>query len=459
MPLVSLAIGLLVLLALMIWLKFDAFFALIFTCVVVGVVNGAAPSDVVASISKGVGDTLSSILLILVFGAMLGKIVEESGAAKRLTDGMVARFGLKRVQYAVLLTSLLVGLPMLYNAGFLVLIPLVYVLATSTKLPLLYLGLPMCAALSVTHGFLPPHPAPTYVAVAYGANLNQVLLYGMIAVVPSVLIGGIWLGKIASRIETKPPEALFDAEAAPMQDLPSLRSSLLIMVLPVFLMLLGALEDVVVGTDTPYDQLAKYIFGTGSFANGFAAMLGGIHFLANPVVALFLAVLAGLYFLGIRRQRNMESLMKSLAKAVAGVSMILLIISAGGAFKQVLIDSGVSDYVRDLAQGWDMNPILLAWCVATLIRVAVGSATVATMTAAGMVLPIIASSGVSPELVVLATGAGSLMFSHVNDTGFWMFKEYFNLSLKNTFLVWTTMECIVGITGLLVALGLQALGV
>lgn len=454
----SILIGIILLLVLMTWAKLDAFFGLLITCFVVGVLNGSSLSEVLGSVTKGMGDTLQGILLILVFGAMLGKLVEENGAAKRVTDSLMARFGEKNAQFAILLTALLVGLPMLYNAGFLVLIPLVYVLAASARLPLLYLGLPMCAALSVTHGYLPPHPAPTYVSLVYEASINKVLLVGIIAVVPAVLLGGIWLGRWARRFPASAPAALFDATTPQPTDLPRLSTSLWVMLLPVLLMLMGAVQELLLGKDTDYVQWAKYVFGSGGFATGVANVLGTIHFLADPTIALFLAVALGIFTLGIRRGKSMQDVMKSLTRAVSGVAMIFLIIAAGGAFKQVLVESGVADIIGEMARSWHIHPILLAWTAATLIRVTVGSATVATMTAAGMVLPIIPGSGVSPELLVLATGSGSLMFSHVNDVGFWMFKEYFNLSLKHTFLTWTVMECIVGITGLLVALGLHAVG-
>jgi len=307
-------------------------------------------------------------------------------------------------------------------------IPLIYALAASTKLPLIYIGLPFCAALSVTHGFLPPHPAPTSIAFIFHADVNKTLLYGIMVAIPSIIIAGPLLSRFYTKWKLTPPKELFNTREFTQEELPSLASSLITALSPIILMLSGAIILMAVPADSSNGKLLKFI--------------------SDPTFALFFAVCIGIYLLGIRKKRTMPDLMKSLTAAASGIAMILLIIASGGSFKQVLIDSGTADYIKVITSGLHMSPLLLTWCVAALIRFSVGSATVACITAAGLTLPLIGGTGVSPELMVISTGAGSLMFSHFNDTGFWMFKEYFNTSIKQTFAVWTVMETVIGTIGL-----------
>ena len=462
MPFVSVLVAIVLLLLLVLVVKLDAFFALILAAFAVGLLNGMDALGVLQSLLKGIGATMGSVALILVFGAMLGKLVGESGAARAITQWLVARSGRRGAQLAMAATGLLVGLPMLYNAGFIVLIPLVYALSATTGLPIIYLGLPLASALSVTHGFLPPHPAPTFMSFAYGANVNRTLAFGLVAAIPACLVGGIGLTRVLRRIAMRdiaPPAALRDTIVVGEQALPGVGVSLLTMLAPVLLMLAGALTDVATGTA-----------GIDSSRPDFDAALASavpdprlrwltvaMKFLGNANVALMVSVFVALYTLGRRRGRTMPQLMESMRAAVAGIAMILLIIAAGGALSQVLRDAGVGDYVARRAAGWRLNPLLLAFGIASVLRLAVGSATVAGMTTAGLVAPLVAASGVRPELMVLATGAGSLMFSHFNDTGFWMFKEYFNLSIPETLASWSVMEMTVAIVGMAMVLLMQAL--
>lgn len=452
MPLIFVGIGILILLVLMLKLRFDAFFALLLTSFIVGILNSMGMLQILSSVLKGIGDTMGSIILILVFGAMLGKLIEESGAAHTLTNRLTEQFGIKNIQYTILVVGFLVGLPMMYNASFLVLIPLIYTLSKTTKLPLMYLGIPLSATLSIAHAYLPPHPAPTYVSFVYGADINLVLLYGLVPVIPACLIAGIWLSKFFRKIDVKPPAELFEGKEFKKEDLPGMGRSVLVTLTPVILMLIGATIDLVFGKDIDYAELTGGFVSNRNLAFVITKMLEIFKFLSDANIALLMSVFAGMYFLGIRQGRKMDELMKSMAKAVSSIAMIVLIIAAGGAFKQVLTDSGVAEYIKTLASGIDFNPLILGWCVAAIIRLAIGSATVATMTAAGIMLPILSVSNISPELMVLATGSGSLMFSHFNDIGFWMFKEYYNVSIKQTFAIWTVMESLVAIAGLLAAL-------
>lgn len=429
MPLIIIIAGIILLFILISFFKISAFLSLLITSFAVGLLNRMDPVTILQSITSGLGSTMGSLALIIVFGAMLGKLLEESGAAYQITNKLADVFGLAKIQIAIMITGFLVGLPMIYNAGFLVLIPLIYALAASTKLPLIYLGLPMCAALSVTHGFLPPHPAPTSTAFLFHANPNLTLFYGLIVAIPSIIIAGPVLSRFYTKWNLSPPKALFVAREFTKAELPSLWASIITALSPILLMLSGAIFQMAVPAENSNIKVLKFI--------------------SDPTMALFFAVFTGVYLLGIRKKRKMSDLMKSLSDSSSSVAMILLIIASGGAFKQVLTDSGTAEYIKVIASGFSLSPLILAWSVAALIRFAIGSATVSCITAAGLTLPLIADTGVSPELMVIAAGAGSLTFSHFNDIGFWMFKEYFNTTIKQTFAVWTVMETLIGVVGLI----------
>lgn len=467
MPLLIVGLGIVLLLILIVKFKWNAFFALLLTAIAVGLLNGMNIMQVLESVLNGIGGTLGKIILILTFGAMLGKLIEESGAAHTITYRLTDLMGLKNVQYAILITGFLVGLPMMYNASFLVLIPLIYTFSTTAKVPLLYLGIPLSASLSIAHAYLPPHPAPTYVSLIYGANINYVLLIGLIPVIPACLLAGIVLSKFFRKLKVSPPVELHQEHQFKEEELPGLGISIMAALTPVILMLFGAIVDMILGPAPPKEELiAKGLPTLTAFylqileAKGFslgisqtyAWIITVIKFLSDANIALMMAVMIGIITLGLRNGKKMDDVMKSLGKAVGSIAMIILIIAAGGAFSQVLKDSQVNEFIRAVAGGMHFNPLILAFCVAALLRLAVGSATVATMTAAPIMVPIALQTGISPELMVLATGSGSLMFSHFNDIGFWMFKEYYNVSIKQTFLIWTVMESIVGIVGLLAAL-------
>ncbi|HEY2019221.1 MAG TPA: gluconate:H+ symporter [Bryobacteraceae bacterium] len=428
MPLVSLALSIAVLLILIVRLKLSAFLALLLTSFSVGLMNGMGAEATLQSILKGIGDTMSSLVLVLVFGAILGKLIEESGAACAISYWFTDLIGAKRIELSVLATGFLVGLPMMYNASFLVLIPLIYALSSTSGRTLMSLGIPLSAALSVTHGYLPPHPAPTSIAILYHADVNRTLLYGLVLAVPGAFLAGPVLARFFRGLKNQPPPELYRPAAISRDALPGVGVSLFTTLIPALLMLAGAVVSM-----------------TATAGSGFS---GTAKFLSDPNVALPVAVLVGLYTLGLRRNRGMEELMKSAGAATANVSMIVLIIASGGAFKQVLLDSGAGAAITSIAHDAHISPILLAWSTAALMRLALGSATVAAITAAGIIVPLVPNSGVAPELLVIATTSGSLMFSHFNDIGFWMFKEYYNVSVKQTFQIWTVMESIVALVGL-----------
>ena len=425
MPLLIIAAGILALLLLTVRFKFNAFLAFILVSLGVGLGLGLEIAEVVTALKNGMGSTLGFMVLILGLGAMLGKIIADSGAAQQITAVLIGRFGKKHIQWALMLTGFIIGLPLFYTVGFVMMIPLIFTLARSTGLPLLYVGLPMLASLSVTHGYLPPHPGPTGIADLLGANLGKTLSYGIIIALPAIVVAGPLFARTVKKIEAKPIKAFY-SEPMPEEQLPGKGISFIAALMPVFLILFGTLGEV-------FDL---------RIAGPLAKTVG------DPVIAMLISVLFALFTLGLGQQKNLKELMDSLTESVSSITMVLLVIAGAGALKQVLIDSGASDYIGQLAAGSSFSPLLLAWIIATLLRVSIGSATVAGLTAAGIVFPIVGQTGTCPELMVLAIGSGSLMLSHVNDAGFWLFKEYFNLSVSDTLKSWTVMETAIGMVGL-----------
>ncbi|MEJ7779747.1 MAG: gluconate:H+ symporter [Daejeonella sp.] len=419
MSLVIVLFGLLLLLALIIK-KISPMIALVIVSIVTGLLLGMPVAKVMSAVANGIGGTLGSMVMVLALGAMMGKLIEDTGAAKKIVFILIRLFGYRNIQWAILLTGLLVGIPLFYNAGFVVLVPLVFAIAAATRLPLLYLALPMAASLSVTHGFLPPHPGPIALASIFKADVGLILIYGLILSVPIAIAGGIIFPRLILKNTITNIPADFKPEGEEM--LPSGLKSFTTALLPVFLIIAGT-----IGTN----------FIPAGSANPF------FIFLSDPTIALLISVLVTISVQKIPIIKAMESC----TEGVKSIAMIILIIAAGGAFKQILIDSGVGETVKTLSASFQLSPLFLAWSITALLRVTLGSATVAGLTASGIVLPLL-GNGVSPELMVLSVGAGSLMLSHVNDTGFWMFKEYFNLSLKQTFGTWTIMESIVSVLGL-----------
>lgn len=418
-----------VLLVFLIIKKLNPMIALLGVSILAGLLMGMPVPKVFSSINTGIGSTLGSIAMVLALGAMIGKLAEESGAAQKLVFVLSNWFGIRHIQWAILCTGLLAGIPLFYNAGFVVLIPLVFAIAKTTKLPLLYVGIPMAAPLSVTHGFLPPHPGPVALAGIFGADIGPLLLYGFAITIPVAIIAGIIFPRLLSRGDTidMPSTVLVPEEGT---ELPSALKSFLIVLSPVLLITIGTVGGYIVKGP------AQSVF----------------LFLQDPTLALLLSLLLTILLLWM----PMEKAMLFCIEGVKSIAIILLIIAAGGAFKQILVDSNVGEMIKGYTNAWNLSPLVLGWLVAALFRVILGSATVAALTASGIVLPLI-SAGVSKELMVLSVGAGSLFCSHVNDTGFWMFKEYFGLTIQQTFRTWTVMESLISVLGLAGVLLLQLL--
>jgi Gnt-I system high-affinity gluconate transporter len=428
MPLVIVILGIVCLLIFILVFKFNSFISFILVSLGVGIAEGMSIEKTLASLQNGIGNTLGFLVMILGFGAMLGKLVAESGAAQKITLRLVEAFGKKNVQLAVMLTGFIVGVPLFYEVGFVLLVPLVFTIAASTRLPLIYVGLPMLASLSVTHGFLPPHPAPTAIAAMFHADIGLTLLYGILIAIPAIIIAGPLLSRTMTKIEAKPMKEFINQEVLSDSEMPGLLPSIIVALLPVLLIGLSSLLHLII---PGVQWLNKLLTITG-----------------NPIIAMLVSVLAAIYVLGIRRGRKIADIMESMTHSISSLTIVLLILAGAGALKQVLVDSGVSSYIGSLLTGSSLSPLFLAWLIATILRICVGSATVAGITTAGIVLPLASSGSVHPELLVLAIGSGSLMFSHVNDGGFWLIKEYFNLSIKQTLQTWTVMETSIGLTGL-----------
>jgi len=413
-------------------LRLHPFIALIIAALFLGLTSGMPVDKVVKSFQDGFGGVLGFVGVILALGTMLGKMMAESGGADRIAHTLVQTFGRERVHWAMMFAAFLVGIPLFFEIGFVLLIPLVLIVARRTGVSLIKLGIPLLAGLSAVHGLIPPHPGPLLAIGVFDADIGRTILYGLIVALPTAIIAGPLFGAlIARRIPGAPSAELMEqlAHEPEAANLPGFAVTLATVLLPVLLMLLKTFADVAL----PEDSLVR-------------AWLG---LLGHPISALLLALLLSLYTFGHARGFDRRRVLKLLEDSLAPTAAIVMIVGAGGGFKQMLIASGVGEVIGQLAVSAQISPLLLAWLVAALIRIATGSATVATITGAGIVVPVIELvPGVNRELLVLATGAGSLIFSHVNDAGFWLVKQYFNMSVSETFKTWTVMETLLSMVGL-----------
>lgn len=440
MPLLIVLIGILLLLIMIMVLKLNTFVALIVSSFVVAIMLGMPLSKVVDSIESGLGGTLGHIALIFGMGAMLGKLIANAGGAHQIAHTLINKFGEKRIQWAVLLASFIVGIALFLEVAIVLLIPIIISIAKELKISVVKLGLAMVTAALATHAFLPPHPGPIAVSAEYGANIGLVLVYGIIVAIPTVIISGIYYPKVARKIvpsafgnEQLERSTFATTEDVKFNKLPTFRLSLFTALFPVFLMAIGALLDI----------LQKQV---GFEDNVFTNIL---KLITNSSTAMLLSLIIALYTMGIKQNISRKQIAQSCTDAINAMGMLLLVIGGGGALKQVIIDGGVGDYIAKLFDGSNLSPILFAWVVAAILRLALGSGTVATLTTAGLVIPSLTGvPDVNLELVALATGAGSAVASHVNDAGFWMVKESLGMTLKEAFGTYTILSTIVGISGL-----------
>jgi Gnt-I system high-affinity gluconate transporter len=408
--------------------RINAFLAFLAVSILAGIVLGIPLTKIAGSVEKGIGDVLGSLAIIITIGAMLGKLVAESGAAQKIAAVIMNICGEKYIQWGVVATGFLIGIPLFYGIGFVLMIPLIFSVVYKYKLPPLYIGLPMLAALSVTHGFLPPHPSPSALVIQFNANMGLTLMYGLLIAIPAIVIGGPLFSRTLKHISSTPLQSFVPAEL-PEDELPGTFNSFFTALLPVLLLILATVFSFYAAD---YPQLKDVVSLAG-------------HADVVMIISLFTATLT----LGIFQGKKISRIMSIYAESIKDVALILLIIGGSGALKQVLVDSGVSGQIAELLKNLHMQPLFLGWLITAVIRFAVGSATVAGLTTAGIILPLMIATHTNPNLMVLAVGAGSLMFSHVNDAGFWMFKEYFTLTLKDTFKSWALMESIVGVVGLI----------
>ncbi|MEI2266977.1 gluconate transporter [Erwinia sp. CGal63] len=436
MPILFVVIGVALLLLLMVRFRLNGFIALILVALAVGVMQGMPVNKVITSIKAGVGGTLGSLALIMGFGAMLGKLLADCGGAQRIATTLIDKFGKERIQWAVVLTGFTVGFALFYEVGFVLMLPLVLSIAAAARVPLLFVGVPMAASLSVTHGFLPPHPGPTAIATLFHADMGKTLLFGTLLGIPTVILAGPVFARFLKNIDKPVPQGLYNPKTFTEAEMPTFAVSVWTALVPVVLMAVRAVAEMVLPkghTLLPYAE-----------------------FFGDPIMATLIAVLIAIFTFGLNRGRTMDQITATLGDSIKIIAMMLLIIGGGGAFKQVLVDSGVDKYIASLMEGSAVSPILMAWSIAAALRLALGSATVAAITAGGIVAPIIVTTGVSPELMVIAVGSGSVIFSHVNDPGFWLFKEYFNLTIGETLRSWSVLETIIAVCGLVGCLLLQA---
>ncbi|MEQ0563661.1 gluconate:H+ symporter [Amycolatopsis sp. NEAU-NG30] len=420
--------------------KLHPFLSLVLGSLALGLIAGMPVDKLLSTFTKGVGSTVASVGILIALGAMLGKLLADSGGADQIVDTVLGRARDRSLPWAMALVAALIGLPMFFEIGLVMLIPVVLLAVKRTGKPLMLLGIPAVAGLSVLHGLVPPHPGPLAAAGALNANVGLTLAFGLLVGLPTVVVAGPLFGRLAARLvpDAVAPERLVPERADTDKPRPSFAATLTTVLLPVVLMLAKALSDILLAKDNQ----ARKIF----------------DFVGDPLIALLAAVLAGMVLLGRPAGLGRAKLSTVVGDALGPIAGIMLIVGAGGGFKQTLVDAGVGDVITGLAKDAHLSPLLLGWLVAVAIRLATGSATVATVSAAGIVAPL--AAGMDPAqsaLLVLAIGAGSLFFSHVNDAGFWMVKEYFGLSVGQTLKSWSVMETLISVVAIALILPLSLL--
>ena len=423
--------------------KINAFISLLIVSMFVGLAAGMPPGDVLKSIQTGMGSTLGFVATVVGLGAIFGALLEHSGGAESLAHYMIGKFGKDKASWAMVITGFIISIPVFLDVGFIILVPIIYALSRDTNKPVLYYGIPLLAGMAVTHSFIPPTPGPIAVTEIIGANLGWVILLGFIIGIPTAIIAGPVFGKYISKKITVGPPDLFDHHVpAKGETLPSFGIIAGIIAVPLVLILMNTVTSVFVEKD---------ILSAGLLTNI-------ISFLGHPFSALTIATLLALYFLGTKRDVSKKELLEISTKALGPAGIIILITGAGGVFKEVLVDSGIGNMLAESISNSALPPIALAWILAVVVRVTQGSATVAMITAAGIMAPILEVFELSdPQraLIVLSIAAGATILSHVNDSGFWLVGKYFGLNERQTLKSWTMMETIIAVVGFVFALTLS----
>lgn len=429
-------VGIAVLVIAITWFKLHPFLALILGSLTVGAIAGRDMLDVVASFSEGVGDTVAGVGVLIALGAMFGKLLADSGGADQIVDTIVGRSSPRMLPWSMAAIGAIIGLPMFFEIGLVLLMPVIFLVAKRAERSIISLGIPALAGLSAMHGFVPPHPGPLAAIDAVDANLGLTLGLGILVAIPTIIVAGPLFARFADKWVPVPAGDLFDASTTQREHRPSFAITLATVLLPVVLMMGKAFGDILVDEGTTLRSV--------------------LDFIGEPFVALLLAVIVAIFTFGIATGMSKEDVSDVLSSALPPIAGIILIVGAGGGFKQTLVDTGIAQVISDFVQDSGLSVLLVAWLVAVVIRVATGSATVATITAAGIMAPIAADLGSTEiSLLVLAIGAGSVFFSHVNDAGFWLVKEYFGLSVGQTIKSWSIMETILSVSGLVVVLALN----
>ncbi|MEU9023127.1 gluconate:H+ symporter [Actinomadura sp. NPDC048394] len=431
--------GIALIVVLITWLKVHPFLSLTLGSLLVGAIAGLPMADTVKSFGKGFGDTASGVGALIALGAMFGKLLADSGGADQIVDTIVGRSGRRALPWAMALVGALIGLPMFFEIGLVLLMPVIYLVARRSGQSIIAVGVPALAGLSAMHGLVPPHPGPLVAIDALHADLGVTLGLGVLVAVPTVALAGPVLARFAARwVDVAPPELFTTDKEEGEEDRrrPSFAITLATVLLPVVLMLLKAFADIVLDEGTEaYTVLDN---------------------LGTPLIALLIAVVVAMFTLGLGAGMDRRTITTTLERSLPPIAGVLLIVAAGGGFKQTLVDTGIGKTIADWVDGSGVSVLVLGWLVAVLIRLATGSATVATVTASGILAPLVTglSTG-DTSLLVLAVGSGSLFFSHVNDAGFWLVKEYFGLSVGQTIKSWSLMETVISVCGLVFVLALN----
>lgn len=434
--LVAALLGIGVIVALIILAKIHPFLALTAGAITVGITAGVSVELALASYTAGFGSTAAGVGILIALGAMFGKILADSGGADQIVDTIIRHASPRALPWAMALVGAIIGLPMFFEIGLVLLMPVIYLVARRSGQSLVTIGIPALAGLSAMHGLVPPHPGPLTAIDYLGADLGTTLALGVAVAIPTVIIAGPVFGLVGRYVDVAVPER-FEVPEREFDRRPTFVVTLASVLLPVVLMMGKALADIFI--DDATDPLRRTL-----------------DVLGTPLIALAIALVVGMFTLGLGSGMGRDGVARSLESSLPGVAGILLIVAAGGGFKQALVDTGIGTIVAERVADSNISVLLLAWFVAVLIRLATGSATVATVTASGLLAPLTTqlSSG-EVSLMVLAIGAGSVFFSHVNDAGFWLVKEYFGMTVGQTLKTWSAMETLLSVTGLVFVLGLN----
>jgi len=435
------AIAIIALIVLIARYRLNPFIVITLVSIGLALIAGMPADTIMGSYEAGVGKTLGHIALVVALGTMLGKMMAESGGAEQVARTLINRFGERNAHWAMVCIAFLVGLPLFFEVGFVLLVPIAFTVARRVGVSILMVGLPMVAGLSVVHALVPPHPAAMMAVLAYNASVGQTVLYAILIGIPTAIIAGpVYAKFIVPHIHLpaeNPLERQF-IEREPRTRLPSFALTMGTILLPVVLMMIGGWANVISTPGTGFNQF--------------------LLFIGNSVIALLVATLVSFWTLGLAQGFNRESILKFTNECLAPTASITLLVGAGGGLNRILVDAGVTNEILGLANAFQLSPLVMGWLFAALMRIATGSATVAMTTASGVVAPVAMGLGYPhPELLVLATGAGSVIFSHVNDGGFWLIKEYFNMTVIQTFKTWTVLETLISVVAFGLTYGLSCI--